>query len=87
MSHGQATAFGIASAPVVGDLHEDQAANPACVYSSVGGSVSETPQGSRLVDSVGLPVEFLSPLETKILFFHKSPQALSTVWLWMSASV
>ena len=26
----------------------------------VGGSVSGSPQGSRLVDSVGLPVEFIS---------------------------
>jgi hypothetical protein len=33
--------------------------NPVC--SLVGGSVSESPQWSRLVDSVGLPVEFLSP--------------------------
>jgi hypothetical protein len=36
------------------------------------------PQGSRLSDSVGLPVEFLSPLGSSILhrLFHKSPQAL-----------
>jgi hypothetical protein len=33
---------------------------PAHVCSLVGGLVSESPQGSRLVDSVGLPEEFLS---------------------------
>ena len=32
----------------------------AHMYSLVGGSVFESSQGSRLVDSVGLPVEFLS---------------------------
>jgi hypothetical protein len=32
--------------------------SPACVCSLVGGSVSESPQGSGLVDSVGLPVLF-----------------------------
>jgi hypothetical protein len=31
-----------------------------CVCSLVGGLVSESPQRSRLVDSIGLPVEFLS---------------------------
>ena len=34
---------------------------PAHVCSFVGGSVSGSPQGSRLVDSGGLPVESLSP--------------------------
>ena len=34
----------------------------ACVCSLVGGSVSGSPQGSRLVDSVGLFVESLSTL-------------------------
>ena len=33
---------------------------PACAHSLVGGSVSERLQGSRLVDSVDLPVESLS---------------------------
>jgi hypothetical protein len=33
----------------------------AHVCSLVDGSVSESPQGSRLIDSVGHPVEFLSP--------------------------
>ena len=33
----------------------------SCVYSLIGGSVSESFQGSWLVDSVGLPVEFLFP--------------------------
>jgi len=46
-------------------------------------------QGSRLVDYVGLPVEFLSSywLQSFLLFFHKSPQAPSSVWLWVSAFV
>jgi hypothetical protein len=34
---------------------------PASIYSLVGSLVSVSPQESRLVDSVGLPVEFLSP--------------------------
>jgi hypothetical protein len=33
----------------------------------VGGSVSESSQGSKLVDSLGLPVEFLSPSGPLIL--------------------
>jgi hypothetical protein len=37
--------------------------DPAPVCFLVGGSVSKSPQRSRLVDSVGLPVEFLSNLE------------------------
>jgi hypothetical protein len=37
------------------------------VCSLVGGSVSGSPQGSRLCDSVGLPVEFLSPLGSSVL--------------------
>jgi len=64
---------------VLEDLHEDQAIHLlhmcecggslglAHVCSLVGGSVSERPQGSRLVDSVGLPVPFLSPLGPSIL--------------------
>ena len=41
---------------------------PDYVYSLVGGSVSESPQESKLVDSVGLPpMEFLSPLGHLIL--------------------
>jgi hypothetical protein len=52
------------------DLHEEQVVHllhigrgclgPALVCSLVGGSVSESPQESRLVDSVGLLMEFLS---------------------------
>jgi hypothetical protein len=34
---------------------------PACECSLVGGSVTESCQGFRLVGSIGLPVEFLSP--------------------------
>ena len=47
------------------------------------------PQGVRLVDSVGLPVECLPfrDLQSFFLFFHKSVQAPSAVWLWVSASV
>ena len=37
------------------------------VCSLVGGSVSESPQSPRLVDSVGLPVKFLSHLGSSIL--------------------
>jgi hypothetical protein len=36
------------------------------VCSLFGGSVSESLQGSRLVDFIGLPMEFLSPLEPEI---------------------
>jgi len=54
---------------LLGDPHEDQTAHliNACgdpryhhVHSLVGGSVSGRPQGSRLVNSEGLPVESLS---------------------------
>jgi len=40
---------------------------PARACSLVCGSVSESPQGSRLVGSVGLPVEFLSSSGPSIL--------------------
>jgi hypothetical protein len=48
----------------------------------IGGSVSESSQGSRLVDCVGLPVEFL-PLEGLQSFpqhVHKNPRPLSNVY-------
>ena len=38
----------------------------AYVFSFVSSSVSGSSQGFRLVDSVGLPVEFLSPLSPSI---------------------
>jgi hypothetical protein len=41
---------------------------PACVCSFDDGSVSESPQGSRLADSVGLSVKLLSPSGSSILF-------------------
>ena len=61
----------------------------AHVGSLVGGSVSESPQGSRLVDSVGLPVEFLPPLRLQYFpqLLHKSPRTPSNVGLWVSVSV
>ena len=42
-------------------------------------------QESRLVDHVGLPMEFVFPSgpHSFILFFHKSPQAPSTIRLWV----
>jgi hypothetical protein len=40
---------------------------PVCACSLIGDSVSENSQESRLLDSVGLPVEFLSPLGPAIL--------------------
>lgn len=46
---------------------------PVRVCSFVGGSVFESPQGSRLVVSIVIPVEFLSPLAPSILpqvFFY-----------------
>jgi hypothetical protein len=39
-----------------------RASVPARVCSLLGGSVSESSQGSRLVDTVGFPVGFPSPL-------------------------
>jgi hypothetical protein len=59
-------------------LHEDQAdifyicvwvwgARSTHVYSLIGGSVSGSLKGFRLVDSVGLLMEFLSPLCPSIL--------------------
>ena len=47
----------------------------AHVCSLVGGSVSESPEGSRLIDTVGFSVEFLSPSGPQFFpqLFHKSP--------------
>jgi hypothetical protein len=46
--------------------------------------------GSRLFDSIGLLVEFLSTLgfpHLPSIFSHKSLQAPSTLWLWVSSTV
>jgi hypothetical protein len=60
-----------------GDLHEEQTTHllymcgdlgPAHAHSVVGGIVSGSPQWSRLVYSVGLPVEFWSPLCLQAFF-------------------
>ena len=55
----------------------------------VGGSVSEIPQRFRLVNSVGLPMEFRFPFgpQSFLQFFHKIPFALSSIWLRVSDSV
>ena len=62
---------GTVSTAVVGHPHKDQTAHWLHMYRGnpcvLGGLVSGSPQGSRLVDSVGLPVEFLSPLGPSIL--------------------
>jgi hypothetical protein len=57
--------------------------------SLIGGSVSVSSYGPRLVDSVGLLVVPLTPLAPEIFppLFHMIPQALPNVWLWVSASV
>ena len=44
-----------------------QGLSPACVCYLVGGSVSQCPQGYRLVESARLPVEFLPSLGPSIL--------------------
>jgi hypothetical protein len=46
-------------------------------------------QRSRLIDPVGLPMEFLTLLGPTVLpsISSMSPQGPSTVWLWVSASV
>ena len=61
---------------------------PASVCSLVGGSVSVSPHGSRLVDSVCLLVVSLTPPPCSILslFFHKVTWALVDVLQWVSAS-
>lgn len=59
-SQGQATAFGMASNPLVQNPHEDQAVHlHVCgrPRSRTGSSESESPQGYRLVEYVGLPVK------------------------------
>jgi hypothetical protein len=40
---------------------------PSCICYLVGGSVSESSQGSRLLDFVGLPMKFLSSSRPSIL--------------------
>jgi hypothetical protein len=61
--------------------------HPAHVCFLVGGSVSGSPQGSRLVDSVvGHPVEFLSLLDPSILpptFTQDSP---GSIW-WLAVGL
>lgn len=49
----------------VGELQEEEGGVHA--YSLAGGSVFMSPQGYRLDDSLGPPVEFLSALELSIL--------------------
>ena len=48
-------------------MHEAGKPGVACVWFLLGVSDSENPQGSRLVDPVGLPVEFLSQDPTHLL--------------------
>ena len=48
-------------------MHEAGKPGAACVWFLLGVSDSESPQGSRLVDPVGLPVEFLSQDPTHLL--------------------
>jgi hypothetical protein len=63
---------------LLGGLHKDQTGHllhmcvgprsSLSIFSGlVSGSVSENPQGFRLVDSVGLPVKFLPPSGLSIL--------------------
>jgi hypothetical protein len=63
--------------------------DPACVCSWVGDSDSESCQGSRLVDSVGLLVEFPSPqgLQSFPKLFPKGPWPPSNLMVWVAASV
>jgi hypothetical protein len=53
-----------------------QGLGPVYACSLVGGSVSESSQGSRFVDSIGLTVEFLSPSGPSILPQNFQPQNL-----------
>ena len=57
--------------------------------SLVGGSVSVSSRGPRLVDYVGLLLVSLNLwlLQSLPPFFHKIPHAMPDVWLWVSASV
>lgn len=61
----------------------------ACSSSLSGGSDSESPQESRLVDSVGLSVELLSSLGPSTIpkLFIKNPSAFFSVRLWISVCV
>lgn len=52
----------------------------------VGVSVSVSPLGPRLLDSLGLLIVSLTP-QTPSILFHNTPQALCNVWLWVSASL
>lgn len=59
---------------------------PDHVGSLVGGSVSESSQGSRLVDSAGFSgggdSYTLEGFQSFPVFFRKSPGPSSNVWLW-----
>ena len=62
--------------------------SPGCVCFLVDGSVSGSPQESRLVGSVGLPVEFLSPPRSFSSFSNSFIRLHeSNVWLCISASL
>jgi hypothetical protein len=65
------TAFEIAPVPdgpsFTSNTYEQGGLGQFHVSSLIGGSVSESPQGSSITDSIGLPVEFLSPLGPAIL--------------------
>jgi hypothetical protein len=56
----------------------------AHAFSLVGGSVFRSPQGFRLLASVGLPVGFLNPSSDSSTRLPKAP---SKGWLWISTSV
>jgi hypothetical protein len=51
----------------------------ACICSLVGGSVSESSQGSRLVGPVVLSVEFLSSSELSVFLPNSSVRVLTSV--------
>jgi hypothetical protein len=61
---------------------------PAHVCSLVGGSVSESPQGSSFVDSVGRYLESLPSLGPSILptTLPQDPWGPFNFWLWVSAT-
>jgi hypothetical protein len=71
-------------------LHTCLGPGPAPLCSMVGGSFSGSSPGSRLVDTVGLPVGLPSPSRPSTLHLTLSQESLAPVqcfFLWIFASI
>jgi len=68
-------------------MYGNPGVGPAHACFLVGASVSGNPQRSRLVNSVGVSMEFLSSPGPPVLPQDFVRKTLSNIWLWVSTSV